>query len=130
MKPKIVLAAFCSLTFLAVVSALVLGLSQKSAERAGPTRTFQAQGVVRHVDIENKAVRIAHEAIPNYMPAMTMPLPVRNAELLKNLAAGDNVQFELSVTADDSWISRIDKVAADADLTQPAPSATASIEER
>jgi len=130
MKPKIVLPVIFSLTLIGVVSAVVLSSSQKSTDHRESTRRFQVQGVVRHVDVANKVVRIAHEAIPNYMPAMTMPLPVRDIGLLKNVAAGDNVQFELSVTADDSWISHMDKIATDAAVMEPTPGATASLEER
>jgi protein SCO1/2 len=75
-----------------------------------PTQTFQVRGQIRSLDIANQVIRIAHEEIPGYMTAMTMPLTVKDPKLLKGLSEGDNVQFELAVTDDDSWISHIQKI--------------------
>lgn len=41
---------------------------------------------------------------------MTMPLQVKDAALLDGLRVGDEIHFELSVTDDDSWISRLEKI--------------------
>jgi protein SCO1/2 len=62
-------------------------------------------------------VKIAHEEIPNYMPAMTMPFMVRDSNSLRDLKIGDTVRFKLAVTSDDSWISEIEKEKD----TAPAP---------
>ena len=75
-------------------------------------RTFQVNGRVRKVDLTEKIVTVAHEEIPGYMPAMTMPLTVKNVVLLAGLQAGDEIHFELSVTDDDSWISALEKIGA------------------
>jgi protein SCO1/2 len=112
MKPKVALIGFCALTLVAVLTAIVMSRNFRSAPVAN-VRTFQVHGQIRSVDAANKTVRIAHEAIPNYMPAMTMPLFVKEDSLLNGLTAGENVQFELSVTENDSWISHIDKISAE-----------------
>ena len=75
--------------------------------------THQVHGKVRSVDASARIIRIAHEPIPNYMPAMTMDFPVKDSAIPKDLIAGDDVQFELLVTKDDSWISNIVKIMPD-----------------
>lgn len=60
--------------------------------------------------MSNATIRITHEAIPNYMPAMTMEFAVEGSPIPKGLAPGDDVQFELLVTKDDSWIAHIVKI--------------------
>jgi protein SCO1/2 len=95
-------------------------------EAAATTRTFQVNGRVREITPATKTVRVAHEEIPNYMPAMTMPLQVRDASLLNGLRPGDEIHFELSVTESDSWISHLEKVsegnAASVSASVSAPS--------
>src|SRR5690606_29029526 len=74
-------------------------------------------------------VRIAHEEIPDYMPAMTMPFLSRDNNSLRDLKAGDDVVFKLAVTSDDSWISKIQKVGHTA-LPEEEPGNNASEENR
>jgi protein SCO1/2 len=50
-------------------------------------------------------VRIRHDAMAGYMPAMTMDLEIRNAG--ETLVAGDRVRFALRVVAERSWIERV-----------------------
>lgn len=85
--------------------------SSRTQAPAG-TRTFQVHGQIRALSPQENTIRIAHDEIPHYMPAMTMSLPVKDPGLLKNLTAGDEVQFELVVTLDDSWVSHIEKLTA------------------
>jgi protein SCO1/2 len=115
MKPKIILTVLCILTLAAVISALAVSRHNESNKNsAGHQRTFQVHGQIRAVDIAAKTVRISHEEIPDYMPAMTMPFPVKNEGVLKGFSAGENVQFELVVTENDSWISHIEAISPDA----------------
>jgi protein SCO1/2 len=114
MKHKIIIPVLCVLTLTAVLSALAFNRHNEAASGpAGHPRAFQVHGQIRAVDVAGKTVRIAHEEIPNYMPAMTMPFPVKNADILKGFSSGENVQFELVVTENDSWISHIEKIAGD-----------------
>lgn len=122
MKPKTVLILLCALTSLAVGSVVVFRhRNQPAAIPPSATKTFEVRGQVRSVDAAGKIIRIKHEEIPDYMPAMTMPFTVKDAVLLNGLSVGDSVQFQLAVTDDDSWIARIEKIESDS----PAPSAAA-----
>jgi protein SCO1/2 len=109
MKPKYILSLLIVLTLGAMVSAVAFGpLRRAGSTPASETvRTYEVRGTIRSIDPESRVLRIAHEEIPGYMTAMTMPFEVRDNALLKGLRPGDDVQFELSVTDDDSWISRI-----------------------
>lgn len=49
---------------------------------------------------DGPTVRIAHDDIPNFMPAMTMPFTVEPADAVARLTPGDRVQFTLLVGPD------------------------------
>jgi protein SCO1/2 len=126
MRPTIVLATICALTLAAALSAVILGHRSVSVRSSSRVQTFQVKGQIRSIVPTEKTIRIAHEEIPDYMPAMTMSLPVKDATLLRDLRIGDSVQFELMVTSDDSWIAGIEKIPSDATTTHPIAKATVS----
>jgi protein SCO1 len=70
-------------------------------------RTFDARGFVRELRADGQSVVIRHEAVSNYMDAMTMPFRVKQPGELKELRAGDEITFRLHVNAAESWIDRI-----------------------
>jgi protein SCO1/2 len=88
--------------------------SARSAEPsdAGETnaRVFAAKGVVRELNPDGQTVTISHEAVSNYMDAMTMPFRVGDAGELKDLHPGDKVTFRLHVTRTDSWVDQITRI--------------------
>jgi protein SCO1/2 len=115
MKTKVFFSLIIALAAGAIASSLALTRRSAATARAGKaaaTRTFQVNGRVREITPATKTVSVAHEAIPDYMPAMTMPLQVKDAALLDGLRAGDEIHFELSVTDDDSWISHLEKIGS------------------
>lgn len=86
---------------------------------AAKQRTFALRGVVKNLEPGGRTVAIQHEAVPDYMPAMTMPFTVKDANELQGLAAGDAISFQLHVTSDESWIDQIKKTVSAA--TNAAP---------
>src|ERR1044071_4192351 len=104
MKPKLLIVIITA-TILGTILSIVALKTRNQAHSAtrSATQVFQVNGQIREMDVPNKTIRIAHEEIPGYMPAMTMPLQVKNAKLLKGLAPGDEVHFELAVSDDASW---------------------------
>jgi protein SCO1/2 len=78
---------------------------------SSPPHTYQVRGVVIEPRPAKKEVEIKHEAIPDYMPAMTMPFEVRDTNELAGLTAGDVVTFRLNVTDTEGWIDQIRKTA-------------------
>ena len=88
---------------------------------AGNTRTqiFQVNGVVVALDADGETVKIKHEEIPDYMPAMTMPFTARDTNELRGLTAGDAVTFRMTVTDTDGWIDQIIKTGTVANTLPP-----------
>jgi protein SCO1 len=72
-------------------------------------QTFQAQGMLKEVADDGRTAVIEHEAIPNYMEAMTMPFKVKERGELAGLRPGDKILFRLRVTDSESWIEGISK---------------------
>ena len=96
---------------LVLFGALALQPRGRAPAKTAAAQRFQVRGQVRGVDVEGPSVRIQHEAIPNYMAAMTMEFSVTNRSLLRGLQVGDDVGFELVVTQDDSWIAAIQRLS-------------------
>lgn len=83
------------------------------------------------VDRKGATVSIAHEAIPGYMDAMTMPFNLKDERLLKELAEGDRISAILVVSGSRSWLEEVvwsreaavapGAVGGGATSNQPAP---------
>jgi protein SCO1/2 len=69
--------------------------------------TFPLRGEVLRIDTAKLTLTVAHQAIPNYMNAMTMPFKVRDKDLLRPLAVGDSIQATLAVSRTESWLEQI-----------------------
>ena len=82
-------------------------------------QVFQVKGTIIELLPAEKSVRIKHEAITNYMDAMTMSFDVRGTNELAGLEAGDNVSFRMTVTDTDGWIDQFKKL--DAPPAKPLP---------
>lgn len=71
---------------------------------------YEIRGTVVAVDIGRRILEINHEAIPGFMPAMTMPYEVADASLLQGLAPGDRVRGTLRVDSRGYIITSLEKV--------------------
>jgi protein SCO1/2 len=91
------------------VAALLLFMVSCRKQAGADQRAFSARGVVEELKPDGQIVVIKHEAIRDYMNAMTMPFRVKEAKELAGLQAGDEVSFQLFVTADESWIDHVTK---------------------
>lgn len=89
-------------------------------------RTFDGRGVVLTVKPDRAQVIIRHEAITNYMAAMTMPFNIKDTNELSGLERGDEVKFQLHVTDTESWVDRFKKTGAIIQLPPESTSAPAS----
>jgi protein SCO1 len=65
-------------------------------------KTYRLVGIVRGVDRALGELEIRHEAIPGFMPAMTMPFPVKDRAALDELHAGDEIEGTLRVASNSS----------------------------
>ena len=112
---------FIGLLLVAIVFATGCGQSSKStgATAAGPQtnrQIFQVKGVVIEVKPLEKSIKIKHEEVPDYMPAMTMPFEVKDTNELTGIEAGDPVSFRLLVTDTEGWIDHIRKTGPKTNL--------------
>ncbi|MGD1083442.1 MAG: SCO family protein [Verrucomicrobiota bacterium] len=102
------------------------GLQTNGGER----RDYAVRGVIRALEPDGRTVVIQHEAVSNYMGAMTMPFEVRDAKELGGLRPGDLVSFHIMVTSHDGWIEKIVKLSNAPPATgapAPAPPAVQSL---
>lgn len=74
----------------AVVVALVLAACGLDARES-----YDVTGVVESVMAEERQVRIAHDEIPGFMPAMTMNFDVASPAVLEGVEPGAQVRFTL-----------------------------------
>lgn len=100
-------------TTLQTISPLLVSLSiallscSKPEQKATDLVTFPLRGEVVAIDSAKHKLMVAHEEIPNYMDAMTMPFNVKNLELLKSVRIGDSIQAILAVSRTESWIETL-----------------------
>ena len=73
-------------------------------------RSFPARGTVTELKPDGRTVVIRHEAISNYMAAMTMPFKASTPADLAGLQRGDEVAFQLHVSQSESWVDHLAKI--------------------
>jgi protein SCO1 len=87
----------------AVVMAVVTATSIPAAAQS----RHDMKGMVLTVDIRANTVVISHDAVPDVMPAMTMPFVVQEARELNGLVPGAIVSFNLIIEKDRSHIEQL-----------------------
>ena len=90
---------------------------------SGAAKRYPLKGKVVSVDVAGKKAKIDHEAIENYMPAMTMDFPVHADWVWDELKPGSDIRAELVVdnsAKDPYWLENIGIVAAP-DPNAPVP---------
>src|SRR5437870_3550083 len=99
--PRLVRVAVCWCTIAAAACA-----------PSRPKNVYTLQGQILSVDAPRKTLNIKHGDIKGLMPAMTMPYSVRDADVLRNLAAGDLIDATLVVESNDAYLSAIRKTGS------------------
>jgi len=92
------------------VIALIFALLPAVACRprvSGPGTRYPIKGKVVGVDKRGSTVTIAHEDIPGYMEAMTMPFNLKDRRVLDQLAEGDHLQATLVVAGLKSFLEDV-----------------------
>jgi protein SCO1/2 len=117
--PAIVNALFVG--FLISVNVIAVETSLPANPIGANVRTFAVKGVVEELPSGEQTVVIQHEAISNYMAAMTMPFKVKDQNELAGVHVGDEVLFQLHVSDTESWIDMITKIGAVPLVKNPRP---------
>ena len=115
-----------ALLMLIVSSAKSAGSLPPDGGEATNSRSFMAKGTVMELKPDGRTVVIRHEAISNYMAAMTMPFRVKDPEELAGLHRGDEISFQLQVTETESWVEHITKIGTVSLPPVPTPPSTAA----
>jgi protein SCO1 len=93
------------LTLALLLAAASCRESPKPAEAA---RRFPFKGIIRQVDPARSEITVEHEAIPDYMGAMTMAFPLRDdPQVTRLLRPGDRIEATLVVEKDRYWLEKI-----------------------
>jgi len=89
---------------LIVLAALVAPACKREAPAGAPR--YPLKGKVVEVDVASRKVTIAHEDIPGFMPAMTMPFVVleKDAALLRHVGPGDEITATLVALDSRYWL--------------------------
>ena len=93
-----------NVALLALVTLLTASCAQRQPAES-QTRSFNTRGVVK--EVRPTSLVIDHEAIPDYMDAMTMPFNVKYKSSTAAIKPGDRISFRLVVTESESWIDQI-----------------------
>ena len=95
--------------FVILVLGLVSGCGTKKEDEKKETDlvTFQVKGEIVGIDTAKMRLIIAHEEIPDYMMAMTMPFRVKDPALMHAVQVGDSIQGTLAVSRTESWLETI-----------------------
>ena len=91
----------------------------------GDRREYTLQGQILSVSADRTEANIKHEDIPGFMPAMTMPYKVRDAQEFAALQPGDLITSTLVVVSNDAYLEDVKKVG-NAPLEAPAGAAPAA----
>lgn len=124
MRMKHAVTAIC-LAFLATQ-----GCAKKAEEPQGPVRKYEIRGKVVSVDRERKQVVVAHEEIPGFMDAMTMPFDLKDDWPLTVLTPGQSIRASLVVGGGRTFLEEVvvteapaiaGEAAAKGSAADPAP---------
>lgn len=93
-----------------LAACVVLAFALAGAGCKPRERAYSVKGVVEEIKPDGRTAIIAHEEIPGYMPAMTMPFRVKNTNELAGINPRDILQFRMVVTEDDGWIEKVTRI--------------------
>lgn len=95
--------------FVILLAALAVGLAgcKKEQPPQEQVRRYHLVGKIVEVQTAQNTLIVDSQEIPGFMAAMTMPYPVRDARLLANLGAGDEITADVVVAPDGAYLENI-----------------------
>lgn len=104
------------------MAVFTLALISCKREPASKVQIYYGKGIVERLNADGKMAVIKHEAISNYMEAMTMPFNVNPPSELAGITPGDEITFRLLVNDEASWIDQLAKTGKTYPVAaKPAP---------
>ena len=107
--------------FLLVITGLLLFSFAGCRKDTSNQKRYELTGKVLAVEPEKHQITVAHEAIKDYMPAMTMSFTLREDWPFKVLATGDRITATFVVDGTESWLEEIVITQESADTNAPGP---------
>jgi protein SCO1 len=90
-----------------LVTLMIVSTTGGCRRSSANQKTYDLKGKVVAVEPDKHLVTIAHEEVPDFMPAMTMPFTVRSEADLQILAPDDEVNATLVVDGSHSWLENL-----------------------
>jgi Cu/Ag efflux protein CusF len=86
-----------------LVTLMLCGCSKQPV----PVEQHAMRGEVMRLDPQNQLATVKHEAIKDFMGAMTMDYKVREKAEFEKLHVGDKIDSVVFVQGDDFWVGKI-----------------------
>lgn len=93
--------------FLVIFLVSAAGCQTQAGKDPGSARTYHIKGLVMALQPARKRIVIAHEEIPQYMKAMTMPFSVPDTTRMQGIEVGDSVRGILVVEKSGAWLDSL-----------------------
>lgn len=106
---------------LLIITSLILLFVAGCGKDTSNQKRYDLTGKVLSVEQDKHQVTVAHEAVKDFMPAMTMPLKIRDDWPFTVLASGDRISATLVVDGTESWLENIVITQESADTNAPGP---------
>jgi protein SCO1/2 len=100
---------------------VIVGFAAIPVSSQAATTNFLVRGILKEINQKEQQLIIAHDAIPSFMEAMTMPFYVNDLAILTNVVVGDNITFQLHVTRSKSWIDHVKPISLSERVTSNFP---------
>lgn len=94
---------------------LIATLLALAACHSAPAKRYTLTGKIDSVDKSTQTIVVNGDAVPGFMPAMSMSYPVKDPAAFNQLAAGDSITADLLKQEDDYWLENVK-------ITPPTPS--------
>jgi protein SCO1/2 len=95
---------------LLVLVVLFLGVNGCGRQEKGenrPANYHHLRGQVVALEPASSLITIAHEKIPNFMEAMTMPFSVKDSALFRGVEVGDSVLGVVAIRKPEIWLDSL-----------------------
>jgi protein SCO1/2 len=90
-----------------MIAVIALGVSAGGCRKGPPPQQYELKGKVVEVDRQLRRVTVAHDAIPGYMAAMTMPFVLKDERDFSILQPGDSINAILVIDGKQSWLEKL-----------------------
>lgn len=89
------------------VAVLLLALAACSKEKEKAAKTYPLVGKIVSREVQSNSLVIQHQEIKGFMEAMTMPFPVKGANVKDLPPDGSPVHATLHVAEDEYWVTDV-----------------------